>query len=363
MIYKDCDNKEPIVTILERMRALAGPDKRALIERQLRTIRAGIKGEREAAWLIDAYLKDATRTAVIHDLRLDLGGGQVAQIDHLLIHRTRRFYVLETKPFSHGVKITDDGEFLRWNEAGKTWEGMPSPLAQNERSVPVLRRALEQLGLGDCPIESWVLVAPNARIDRPRRLDTGRVIKADQFIEKMNKSLENAPALGALDGLLRTGLYDSTADIANKLVALHCPSTTDYMARFGVMHEAQPARAQAPAAGLATSAASAASAVALAAGCQDDGQASELADGPVEPAAVPGPAAAPACSACGSATLSIQHGRFGYYFSCAGCGGTTPVEVRCGNRGHQERIRKDGARFYRECGDCGTSSLYFTNAA
>ncbi|MET0982355.1 MAG: nuclease-related domain-containing protein [Telluria sp.] len=241
MIYKDCDNKEPIVTILERMLALAGPDKRALIERQLRTMRAGIKGEREAAWLIDVYLKDATRTAVIHDLRLDLGDGQVAQIDHLLIHRTRRFYVLETKPFSHGVKITDEGEFLRWNEAGKSWESMPSPLVQNERNVPVLRRTLETMGLGDCPIESWVLVAPNARIDRPRKYDTWRVVKADQFIEKMNKALENGPAHGALDDLLRTGLYDSIGDIANKLIALHSPATTDYMARFGVVPEAQPA--------------------------------------------------------------------------------------------------------------------------
>lgn len=241
MIYKDCDNKEPIVTILERMLALAGPDQRALIERQLRTMRAGIKGEREAGWLIDVYLKDATRTAVVHDLRLDLGDGRVAQIDHLLIHRTRRFYVLETKPFSHGVKITDEGEFQRWNEDGSAWESMPSPLAQNERNVPVLRSALEQLGLGHCPIESWVLVAPNARIDRPRKFDTWRVVKADGFIEKMNKALENAPALGALDGLLRTGQHDSIGDIAHKLVALHRPSTTDYMARFGVTPEPQAA--------------------------------------------------------------------------------------------------------------------------
>lgn len=242
MIYKDCDNKEPVVTILERMLALAGPDKRALIERQLRTMRAGLKSEREAAWLIDVYLKDATRTAVVHDLRLDLrldsGCDQVAQIDHLLIQRTRRFHLLDTKHFSQALKITDAGEFLRWNEAAKAWEGMPSPLAQNAARVPVLRRALDKLGLGDCPIESWVLVAPSTRIDRPRRFDTSQVIRTDQFIERMNKSLENAPALEAAAGLLRTGLYDSIGDIAHKLVALHRPSTTDYMARFGVVHEA-----------------------------------------------------------------------------------------------------------------------------
>ena len=237
MIYKDCDNKGPVVAILERMLALAGPDKSTLIERELRTMRAGIKGERESTQLLDFHLKDATRMAVLHDLRLDLGDGDVAQIDHLLIHRTRRFYVLETKHFSRNVKITDEGEFFRWNNFRKNWDGTPSPLEQNERHVQVLRKVLGTLDLGNCPIESWVLVAPTARVDRPRRFDTAHVMRTDQFIERMNKSLENAPSLGVLGGLLRTGLVDSIGDIARKLAALHSPSTTDYMARFGLARE------------------------------------------------------------------------------------------------------------------------------
>ncbi|MEN3274577.1 MAG: hypothetical protein V7631_367 [Massilia sp.] len=245
MIYKDCDNKEPVVAILEKILKLAGPDKRALLERELRIMRAGIRGEREAAWLIDTHLKDATRTAVVHDLRLDLGGGQVAQIDHLLIHRTRRIYLLESKHFAHGLKITEEGEFLRWNDATKTFEGVPSPLAQNERRVLVLRRVLEQLGLGDCQVEPLVLVAPHARIERPRRFDSAQVIKTDQLMEKLTRSLECAPLLGAAGGLLRTGLYDSIGGIAKKLVTLHRPSTTDYMARFGVVPVPQAAPAHA----------------------------------------------------------------------------------------------------------------------
>lgn len=356
MIYKDCDNKEAVVTILQRMLALAGPDKRALIERQLRTMRAGIRGERDAAWLIDSYLKDATRTAVVHDLRLDSGAGdgKAAQIDHLLIQRTRRFHLLDTKQFSQGVKITDEGQFLRWNESAKSWDPVPSPLLHNEHNRAVLRRTLETLGLGDCPIESWVLVAPHARIERPRRFDTARVMRADQFIEKMNKSLEGVPALAAA-GLLRSGLIDSIGDIANKLAALHCPSTTDYMARFGVAHDAQPANSPTAPPAAAAAAPAAAKAVALADACQDEDQAAEPA--PALPAAAPA-----ACGACGSALLALQHGRFGYYFRCAGCGGTTPAELGCGTPGHKEVLRKEGTRFYRECGGCGSSSLYFSNA-
>lgn len=284
MIYKDCDNKAAVAAILERMLALAGPDKRALIERQLRTMRAGIRGEREAALLLDSWLKDATRTAVVHDLRLDPGDGKPAQIDHLLIQRTRRFHLLDTKHFSQGMKITDEGQFLRWNEAAKTWDPVPSPLLQNERNLAVLRRVLEKLGLGGCPVESWVLVAPQARIERPRRFDTSHVMRADQFIERLNKSLEPLPLLDAAGGMLRTGSHDSIGDIAHKLAALHRPSTTDYMARFGVVHEA-------PAAPPATAAPPlAARAVALADDCQDEEQAPEPPPGLAAPAS-PAPAA------------------------------------------------------------------------
>lgn len=253
MIYKDVDNKEAVVAILERMLTLAGPDKQPLIERELRTMRAGIRSEREAAYLLDSWLRDATRTAVVHDLRLDPRTGHVAQIDHVLIHRTRRFYVLDTKCFAQHIKITEDGAFLRWSEAAGRFEPVPSPLEQCRRNARLLRRALAHLGVQDAPVEALVLVAPSARIERPRRRDTAAVMKADVFVDRLHGLLEDpAGALAPLGGLLRTGLYDSIGDIAKRLAALHRPSTADYMARFGVggvlkPREAAPARTAAPA--------------------------------------------------------------------------------------------------------------------
>jgi len=408
MIYKDTDNKDAVLAILEKMLALAGPDKKALIERELRIMRAGVKGERESAYLIDFHLKDSTRTAVVHDLRLVLDDGRVAQIDHLLIHRTRRIYILETKHFAHGVKITEQGEFLRWNDWKKTYEGMPSPLAQNERHALVLRKVLETMGLGESPIETLVLVAPEARIDRPRKFDTSQVVKADQFMERLGKSLEGAPMLTALSGLLKNTVSDSIGDIAKKLVALHRPSTSDYMARFGVQREAlvragpgtaapgaaasaatgSVSTASASTASASTASASAAQARAPArqASVQPEpalataapsrpgprvvilpkGSAAQpLAHGAATVSAHPGahdPTAQPhACRSCGGAALSIVWGKYGYYFKCGDCSGNTPFSVGCGGADHKERIRKDGRRFYRECADCGTSSLYFTN--
>ena len=243
MIYKDSDNKMPILAILHRMLSLAGPDKRPLIERELRMMRAGIAAEREAAGLIDVYLKDSTRTAVVHDLRLVSNDGNAAQIDHLLIHRSRRFYLLDTRNFAHGIKITEDGEFLRWNEAANSLEPMPSPLDALARQVSVLRDALEPVGLDDAPVDTLVLLAPNARIERPRRFDSARVMKADQFMEKLNSSADNAQVATVQGYLKRTSLADSIGDIAHKLIALHRPSTADTMARFGLRREAPQAGA------------------------------------------------------------------------------------------------------------------------
>ena len=237
MIYKDSDNKMPVVAILERMLALAGPDKRPLIAHELRMMRAGILAEREATGLIDVYLKDSTRTAVVHDLRLVSNEGTAAQIDYLLIHRSRRFYLLDTRHFADGLRITDDGEFLRWSDADKGYAPVPSPLDALARQVPVLRDVLEPFGLDDAPIDTVVLLAPNARLDRPRRLDHMRVMKADQFMEKLNNGIEGAQ-LTALANLNRTRMSDSIGDIAQRLIALHRPSTADTMARFGLRRDA-----------------------------------------------------------------------------------------------------------------------------
>jgi len=125
-----------------------------------------MKGEQEAAYLIDFHFKDRESWIVVHDLRLEVNG-RVAQIDHLLLHRCLDCYVLETKHFSSGMKITEDGEFLRWNHYRKTYEGMPSPLTQNDRHVAVLGDAFgkiempTRLGIRLSPtFYPFVLVSP-----------------------------------------------------------------------------------------------------------------------------------------------------------------------------------------------------------
>src|SRR3546814_16740198 len=95
---------------LEQRAAGKGPDA-ARAAKELRNRRAGLKGERDSAYLIDFDYAISPNWAVIHDLRLE-HGSRSAQIDHLLINRWRDVYELETKPSHDGIKLHAAGEPL-----------------------------------------------------------------------------------------------------------------------------------------------------------------------------------------------------------------------------------------------------------
>ena len=89
MIIKNADDKTSQIQQLEGLQNFANADQKNKITQELRNLRAGIKAEQEAAYLIDFDLGKSQNTLVIHDLRLEIGG-RVAQIDHLLINQRKR---------------------------------------------------------------------------------------------------------------------------------------------------------------------------------------------------------------------------------------------------------------------------------
>lgn len=354
MILKDADDKFPALARVETL-LKAGripPGKVEAVKQALRVAHAGIKGERECAYQLDFHARDSTRAAVIHDLRLELEDGRVAQIDHLVLHHSYRFYILETKHFTHGIKITEQGEFLRWNDWKKTFEGIPSPIEQNNRHALVVARAMRGLGLPDPVIRNFVLISDRARIDRPKHFDTSMVVKADQFLTAMQADLDAANPLGIIGGFLTSTLKGSVEEIGQKLVALHRPKEFDLLGSLGIVplppHLAKPEPiAEAPAAQAPTP------------------QVQVPVPQPPPPeAASPAPTSARseiACKACQGKDLTILHGRYGYYFCCNSCEANTKISLSCGQPGHNERLRKAGAQFFRECADCGTTLLFFEN--
>lgn len=340
MILKPFRAQDSAVAELEALLATAPAAAKARIEKELWKMRAGSKGEQESAYFIDFDCGPSKNRVVLHDLRFEIDG-RVAQIDHLMINRLLDVYVFETKHFNTGIKITEEGEFLRWNDYKKTFEGMPSPLAQNERHIQVLKDVFDRidmptrLGLRLAPsFQTLILVSPNARIDRPKKFDSSRVVKADTLGKTLAKDNEDTNILSAFGSVAKIVSLETITDIGRQLLLRHSPIRINYAAKFGLNN--------------------------------------------IQPAPVPTPSRAPdstppkapvqaketmKCRACGSADLSIQYGKYGYYYKCASCDGNSPIKLSCGVEGHKERLRKEGNTFFRECRECRTSTVFFRNAA
>lgn len=366
MLIKQADDASALLAALEARAQGSGADaKRA--ETELRIRRAGLRGEREAAYLIDFDYAASPNWAVIHDLRLE-HGGRVVQIDHLLINRWMDVYVLETKSFNAGVKITDDGEFLRWNDYRKTYEGMASPIEQNERHIAVLRDVMARielpvrLGVRIAPsFHSFVLVSPKAKVYRPKQCDTSRVIKADQLKKAIWRDIDNENGLLSLLKTAAKIVSGETVEfVAKQLAALHRPlrvaSETASNAETApaadgvrtttvrVCIEPTLDRAPLPSVTLADVGPETVTAPIRARGGADS------------------PTTACACKACKSSHGSVLYGKYGYYFKCQDCSTNTAIRFNCAP-GHTPRLRGERGSFFRECAECGSSDLFHRNPA
>ncbi|MGN6119953.1 MAG: nuclease-related domain-containing protein [Rhodanobacter sp.] len=351
MLIKQPDDHSEELTQLEQLAKSSTGNAAKYAAKDLAIRKAGLKGEAESAYQIDFHFAASRNWAVIHDLRLE-HNGRTAQIDHLLINRWMECYVLESKHFNAGLKITEDGEFMRWSDRKRTYEGMASPLLQNERHIDVLRDMMSTLELPtrlglriSFAFHTIVLVSPTARIDRPKKFDTSRVIKADQIKERIWRDIDQK---NALVGIVKTAAKivsgDTVRDVAQQLANLHQPMAWP-MRAYGSAPKASAAPPVMPTLRVAEP-------VALT---------------PVEPTKCttpPAPAGSatsgPQCKQCQGQSGSILYGKYGYYFRCAQCQTNTAVKFTC-LPGHSPRLRKAGSQFYRDCTECSSSDLYFTN--
>lgn len=254
MILKQKDNRTEDIQELNRLLGLNISGKqRFLIERELKCLMSGNSGESNSAYYLDFKFQQTKNWAAIHDLRIE-HRGLVAQIDHMLINRFLDIYVLESKNYFYGIKITDDGEFLAYN--GKGYQGIESPIEQNKRHIELLQKTIEdrslaptRLGLS-IPIsfKNYVLVSPTARVDRPvkKSFDTSMVIKADAFVSHLEKELDK-DSIGSVLAMTKIIGTDTLDEFAQKIIRLHRPGQFNYAAKFGIDEKAvQPVQAIAP---------------------------------------------------------------------------------------------------------------------
>jgi len=112
-----------------------------------------------------------------------------AQIDHLLIDLLLEVYVVESKSFRSKVQYANGG-WERW--VSNHWEGIPSPVEQNERHISVLKELItdnqiapSRLGVRLAPtFFNVVLVQPTCSIMDSQPTDA-RIYRADAFVRKI----------------------------------------------------------------------------------------------------------------------------------------------------------------------------------
>lgn len=219
-----------------------GVKTRSAIDQEIRAIRAGNKGEREAAYEIDFHHGPSRNWAVIHDLRIE-HEGRVAQIDHVLIGRFLDLWVCETKHFSQGVSINEHGEFTRFFDGKPV--AIPSPLEQNRKHMLVLERILQsdkitlptRLGMKLKPrLHSVILISKDARITRPKTKIDGldSIVKSDQFRTHIERSIDEDSIASSFMTMGKLLSRESLEDFAGQVSRLHRPLRRDWEARFGL---------------------------------------------------------------------------------------------------------------------------------
>lgn len=241
MLIKQADNKTKDIESLRALaaRSDASTDTRKKIEQEIRNIQSGMKGEAEAAYEMEFHYGASKNWTVLHDLRLECDG-RVAQIDHLLVNRFLEIYVCESKRFSEGVAINEQGEFAAF--FGSKPYGIASPLEQNRRHMAVLEAVFKsglvapprRLGFTIKPsLHGLVLVSKTARISRPKAKIEGidMVIKNDQLKARIDRDIDKD---NNILGAAKIVGQDTLEDFSRRLAAAHAPIRFDWAAKFGL---------------------------------------------------------------------------------------------------------------------------------
>ena len=243
MIVKEKEYPADAIRQLEEIIGLPHvPDRvKARAKKELWALKRGWQGERDAAYFINFYFGDSRNWAIIHDLRIEYGGF-TAQIDHLMIGRTLEIYVLESKNFSQGIKITEKGEFLVWYH--NRYIPIESPIEQNRRHVLLLKKLLtgegllpKRLGVTLQPtFRPYVLISPKARVIRPphKKFDTSEVIKMDMFAKRVRADADETNPIAAVGFIAKLISVQTLKDFVAALLQYHKPLEIDYYKKFGI---------------------------------------------------------------------------------------------------------------------------------
>lgn len=91
----------------------------------------GYQAEKQMAFYLKRTFQNSNDVQVINDLRLAMND-DVAQIDHLIVHRYG-FIIVESKSVTSKISINEHEEWTR--HYPKYTRGMPSPVKQQDKQT------------------------------------------------------------------------------------------------------------------------------------------------------------------------------------------------------------------------------------
>ena len=180
---------------------------------------------------------------------------------------------------------------------------MESPVTQNERHIDVLMSVFNdkidipsKLGIQLTPtFHSRILVSPNARIERPKKLDTSAVIKVHEFCKSYENDLDLLGFFNAVTTLAKVVSSEDVLHMGKELVWMHWSHRTNYDEQFSLDKQSE------------TNVNKHQTVVK-----QERFSHNKF-----------------ICNKCNGSNLNIEYGRYGYYFKCKDCSGNTAIKASC----------------------------------
>lgn len=237
MILKPALKSSRDIDELERI-ASEYPAIAAKAKQQIANIIKGNQGEGNAAFFLDRLFRDATRVAVLHDVRLECAEGDFAQIDHLLIHRIwATAWILETKNYAGNIRCNEHGDWTVYY--GSKPVAIPSPIEQARRQAVAFERWLKINNISSIrKVVPVVLVNPRTQINRANLRPGETIIKSDSFLRWIEEQADQIGSLQALSMMARfatSGMDEQMLrDLGNAICAADRPASFDWKLRMGV---------------------------------------------------------------------------------------------------------------------------------
>lgn len=238
-VIKEFEAREADVALLEELIQATSSNKNLnkRIKFELNKVRSGDNAEKNASYMLGELFKGWKRSFLLNGLRLEIDG-DVAQIDHVSLNSNGIVFLYETKSFSTGIKVDEQGVFWRWNSYSKSYDEIPSPIKQSERHERVLKKALEKIGYKPEIIGHLVIVDYKSKLIKPEK-GFEMICRPDRVEEALNSAIdsENFFKVAKVVGkMLTRSVYsiDEAEAYAKKLSRMHKPIEFDYRSKFGV---------------------------------------------------------------------------------------------------------------------------------